>query len=242
MRACLLCVCSIFALTALSAQPRPSTPSPVKIHSPLVTSPQDLYRPKAIKPPLTRQNILIVVDPGHGDHDKGAQSISKPRYLEKSLNLITAKFVRDYLQQLGYLVLMTRETDKFVTLEGRAEMANGCNPALFVSIHYNSAPSAEACGVEVFYYQSAAQKERMVKSKRLASQVLKNILAQTGAKSRGVKAGNFLVIRETTMPAILVEGGFLTNEEELQKLKDPAYLKQLAWGVAKGVDDYLKKK
>lgn len=194
-----------------------------------------------IKPPLFVQNVSIMIDPGHGGHDIGTQSISKPRYQEKSLNLATSKFVIGYLQQLGYRVLITREEDRFVSLEKRANMANEQKPTLFVSIHYNSAPSAEAQGVEVFFYQAKDKKERTLKSKRLAQAVLKNILAETEAKSRGVKHGNFLVIRQTTMPAILVEGGFVTNEAEMQNLKDPTYLKRLAWGIVRGIEEYLNK-
>lgn len=192
-----------------------------------------------IRPPLFVQKFSIMIDPGHGGHDIGTQSISKPRYQEKSLNLVTAKFVRDYLQQLGYQVQMTREEDKFISLEKRAKMANEKNPDLFVSIHYNSAPSAEAQGIEVFFYQG--KKERAVKSKKLAQAVLKNVLTATKAKSRGVKQGNFLVIRETDMPAILVEGGFVTNQAELENLKDPIYLKRLAWGIVRGIEEYLTK-
>lgn len=188
---------------------------------------------------LAPQKSLIVIDPGHGGHDMGTQSISKPRYQEKSLNLVTAQFVKGYLQQLGYQVYMTREDDTFVSLDKRAQLANERKPALFVSIHYNSAPSAEAQGIEVFYYQSKDDKERMVKSKRLAQAVLKNVLAYTKAKSRGVKQGNLAVIRQTNMPAILVEGGFVTNAEELQNLKDPTYLKRLAWGVVRGIEEYM---
>ena len=207
--------------------------------TPSLHSGQDLKNISGIKPPLLVQNIVIMIDPGHGGHDIGTQSISKPRYQEKSLNLVTAKFVRDYLHQLGYQVMITRETDKFISLERRAQMANESHPVLFVSIHYNSAPSAEAQGVEVFFYQSQEKKERTAKSKRLAQVVLKHIIAETKAKSRGVKNGNFLVIRETLMPAILIEGGFVTNDAELQKLKDPCYLKRLAWGVVQGIEEYL---
>ncbi len=192
-----------------------------------------------IKPPLFVQSFVIMLDPGHGGHDIGTQSIFKPRYQEKSLNLVTAKFVRNFLQQLGYQILMTREEDKFVSLEKRAKMANKSQPALFVSIHYNSAPSAEAQGIEVFFYPAKEQKDRTLRSKHLAQVVLKNVLATTGAKSRGIKQGNFFVIRETTMPAILIEGGFVTNEAELQRLKDPTYLKRLAWGIVHGIEEYV---
>jgi N-acetylmuramoyl-L-alanine amidase len=192
-----------------------------------------------IKPPLFIPNFLIVIDPGHGGKDVGTQSISKPRYQEKSFNLITAQFVKQYLQQLGYRVFLTRETDRFVSLEKRAKLANEKKPTLFVSIHYNSAPSAEAQGIEVFFYHSNEKKERTLKSKRLAHAILKNVLTKTKAKSRGVKHGNYAVIRETDMPAVLIEGGFLTNESELQKLKDPLYLKHLAWGIVCGIDECL---
>ncbi len=197
-------------------------------------------KPNSVKPPLLATKTIIMIDPGHGGQDVGTQSISKPRYQEKSLNLVTAQFVRSYLQQKGYQVLMTREEDKFVSLERRAKLANEQKPTLFVSVHFNSAPSTEAQGVEVFYYQPQENKTRTTKSQKLAQAILKSMLVQTGAKSRGVKHGNFAVIRETNMPAVLVEAGFLSNESELQKIKDPAYLKKLAKGIVDGVDDYLK--
>ncbi|CAF23039.1 MULTISPECIES: N-acetylmuramoyl-L-alanine amidase family protein [Candidatus Protochlamydia] len=195
---------------------------------------------ECISKPLLIKKAFIVIDPGHGGHDVGTQSISKPRYQEKSLNLVTAKFVCSYLQQLGYQIFMTRENDKFISLDKRAQIANKRKPTLFVSVHYNSAPSSEAQGVEVFFYQSD-DKERARKSKRLAQLILQTVLTETEAKSRGVKHGNFAVIRETNMPAVLIEGGFVTNEEELKKLKDPAYLKKIALGIAKGIDEYVRR-
>jgi N-acetylmuramoyl-L-alanine amidase len=182
---------------------------------------------------------LIMIDPGHGGSDTGAQSLSKPRYLEKSLNLVTAKHLREYLIQLGYRVEMTRADDRFISLENRAKFANEKKPLLFVSIHYNSAPSLVAHGVEV-YFPDKKFKKRAALSKKLAQVVLKQILEQTHAESRGIKQGNWHVIRETTMPAILVEGGFISNEQELRNLKDPIYLKKVAWGVAKGIDNYIR--
>jgi N-acetylmuramoyl-L-alanine amidase len=236
---------SVICLAILSAglQAQPARPSPLKLTklSHLQIGQELQSTTSTIKPPLFVQNFSIVIDPGHGGHDIGTQSISKPRYQEKSLNLVTAKFVRDFLQQLGYQVVMTREEDKFVSLEKRTMIANQHKPTLFVSIHYNSAPLAEAQGIEVFFYQSKEKKQRTLKSKRLAQIVLKNIITETQAKSRGIKQGSFVVIRQTTMPAILVEGGFVTNEAELQNLKDPTYLKRLAWGIVRGIEEYLSK-
>lgn len=189
--------------------------------------------PRALPP-------LIIIDPGHGGEDHGTLSLIKPAYQEKFLTLATANLLKTYLQKLGYRTKMTRTEDIFVSLPLRSKMANDEKAALFVSVHYNSAPSKEAHGIEVFYYKSETDIKRMNASKDLASEVLGQIISMSKAKSRGVKAGNYAVIRETKMPAILVEGGFLTNKDELEKIKDPQYLKILAWGIAQGVDRYIK--
>lgn len=198
------------------------------------TAPEPCVVPPRALPPL------IIIDPGHGGEDQGTLSLIKPAYQEKFLTLATANLLKGYLQKLGYRTKMTRTEDVFISLPLRSKIANDANAALFVSVHYNSAPSKEAHGIEVFYYKSETDQKRMNASKDLATEVLGQIIAMSKAKSRGVKAGNYAVIRETKIPAILVEGGFLTNAEELEKIKDPQYLKVLAWGIAQGVDRYIK--
>ena len=96
--------CLLMSVGAHAQLVRPSTPSLSKF--PLIQSGQGVSKSQ-MKPPIFVQNILIMIDPGHGGHDVGTQSISKPRYQEKSLNLVTAKFIRDFLQQMGYQVMMT---------------------------------------------------------------------------------------------------------------------------------------
>jgi len=189
--------------------------------------------------PLRSQKGIIVLDPGHGGEDTGTKSLTTPKYQEKFLTLSTSLLIKNYLQQMGYVVKMTRHKDIFIPLDKRSFFANTTEPALFVSVHYNSAPSKDAEGIEIFYYKNDENKARTKSSHRLADTVLKRMIQTTQAKSRGVKHGNFSVIRETKMPAILVEGGFLTNQSEMERIKDPEYLKKLAWGVAQGVDDYL---
>jgi len=238
-------ICFFMGGVELQAQPKRS-PSLNLPKLPLLHPGDEVQNKTQIKPPLLVHHLTIMIDPGHGGHDIGTQSISKPRYQEKSLNLVTAKFVRDFLEQLGYQVIMTREEDKFISLDKRAKMANELKPTLFVSIHYNSAPLVNAQGIEVFFYESKENKtkgakEGVAKSKRLTHSVLKYVVSETKAKSRGVKHGNYLVIRETAVPAILVEGGFVTNDEEMQNLKDPVYLKRLAWGIVRGIEEYLNK-
>lgn len=193
------------------------------------------------KRPLRTAKDLIVIDAGHGGEDMGTRSLIPPKYQEKSLNLATALLVKDFLQRMGYLVKMTRSDDTFIPLATRSLIANNYNPKLFLSVHYNAAPSEQAEGIEVYYYQSDDDKSRSVNSKKLADSVLSQVIEKTRAKSRGVKHGNLAVIRETNMPAILIEGGFMTNQSEMEKIKDPAYIKQLAYGIALGVDQYLKK-
>lgn len=209
--------------------------SPKQIPPTVISQPEVVYTP-----PIKKISSLIIIDPGHGGEDQGTLSLLKPRYQEKSLTLATSKILKGYLEQMGYRVTMTRSEDVFIPLKDRATLANSLKPALFVSVHYNSAPSCEAHGIEVFYYLEEKENDRAKASKQLATLVLNQLIVQTKAKSRGVKTANFAVIRETNMPAILVEGGFLTNEEELNKIKDPEYLKQVAFGIAKGIDQYLK--
>ncbi len=188
-----------------------------------------------------KSDVFIVIDPGHGGEDFGTHSNTKPKYQEKHLNLSTAQLLRTFLNKQGYKTIMTRSDDTFISLDRRAEFANEQKPTLFVSVHYNSAPSKEAEGVEVYFYKSDEDKVRTRESRLLAKAILDKVLDNTEAKSRGIKHGNFAVIRKTDMPAVLIEGGFLTNDSEMQRIKDPAYVKKLAWGIAQGITAYLER-
>lgn len=193
-----------------------------------------------LTPPVIAKKDLIIIDPGHGGKDLGANSPKNPKYQEKNLTLSTSKLLKYYLEQLGYAVQMTRNSDIFIELQDRASFANKRQPMLFVSVHYNAAPNKNAEGIEVFYYRSDSNKERSSASKELAQLTLDHLIQETEANSRGVKHGNFAVIRKTKMPAILVESGFLTNAAELKKIKTAAYQKKIAWGIAQGIDAYVK--
>lgn len=183
--------------------------------------------------------VSITLDAGHGGDDFGAHSNTTPKYHEKNLNLVITKMVKTFLDQQGFKTEVTRFDDTFVSLANRAKFANTLNTTLFVSLHFNSAPSKDADGIEVYYYKSLQNKERTDNSRRLATAILGTAVEKTQAKSRGAKHGDFAVIRQTTMPAVLVEGGFLTNDAEMSKIKDPAYLKQLAYGISLGIQNYV---
>jgi N-acetylmuramoyl-L-alanine amidase len=183
---------------------------------------------------------IIIVDAGHGGKDAGTNS-KREKYEEKTLTLETAFLISEQLKKLGYKTLLTRNEDVYVPLETRAEIANSVNADLFVSIHYNFSSSQEAEGIEVYYYKEEKKPtpQRIVQSKQLGAEVLKKVIVHTGAESRGVKQANFAVVRETKMPAILIEAGFLSNPKEREKLRDQKYLQALAKGIAQGVDHYL---
>jgi N-acetylmuramoyl-L-alanine amidase len=179
---------------------------------------------------------LIILDAGHGGSDEGAKV---HYFMEKRLTLMTTLLLRKYLEEMGYRVIMTRSKDVFIPLHRRVSIANKTKAVLFASIHYNSSPSADAHGIEVFYH-AGSDARRVKESRQLAVSVLGELITHTSAYSRGVKSGNFHVIRETSMPAILVEGGFMTNNEERTSLRDKRYLEKISKGIALGIDKYLK--
>jgi len=184
----------------------------------------------------------IVIDAGHGGDDFGTKTPGlSGSTIEKILNLKTAEYVAALLRKAGYEVVMTRRRDVFVALADRVEIANRSKAALMVSIHFNAAQSKEAEGLEI-YYSKEGSVDRKNSSKKLAESVMQTALQMTKAKSRGVKMANFHVIRYTTIPSILVEGGFLTNERELEKIRQDSYLKALAQGIVEGVNAYFKPK
>jgi N-acetylmuramoyl-L-alanine amidase len=196
-----------------------------------------------LPPPISlRKKELIVIDAGHGGKDTGAKS-DKNGYVEKERTLKTARIVKNYLEECGYQVKMTRTDDKYIDLERRAEIANDLKATLFVSIHYNYCANPDADGVEIFYYKDEHNPfaGRILASKKLGEEVLKRILKHTGAHGRGVKKANFAVVRETKMPAILIEGGFLSNPEERAKILDEPYLCYMGWAIARGIDSYLQR-
>lgn len=186
--------------------------------------------------PTKGYRSVIVIDAGHGGLDLGTKA-NRPYCEEKRAALSTALLAKKYLDQLGYRVILTRATDVFIPLAMRVKKASPARASLFISVHYNSSPNTKAHGVEVFYCD---KHNKVTSSKKLAKTVLQGVVKRTQAKSRGVKQGNFYVIRETKIPAVLLEGGFISNSQERSKLKKREYLDKIARGIAEGVDHYFK--
>lgn len=173
----------------------------------------------------------VILDAGHGGHDRGA---AIGYVFEKHLALDTARRVEELLKKAGHRVVMTRSTDNFVTLPGRAEIGNRYRNAIFVSIHYNHSRSGGA-GVESYYYYSG--------SYSLAAYIQAYLVQETRLPNRGVKHASFHVIRETTKnPAVLIECGFVSNSDERSRMMTGEFRAKLAEGIAKGIIAYDKAK
>ncbi len=190
----------------------------------------------ASAPPVYPANPLIILDAGHGGTDEGARVKS---FMEKRITLTTTLLTKKLLEERGYKVILTRARDNYVSLARRVSIANRTKCAAFVSIHFNASRSHAAKGIEI-YFCDTKEKWRARASRRLADCILYQVIDQTEAISRGVKGGNFHVIRETEMPAVLVEGGFVTNFEERSLLRNKEYLSKIAEGIATGLDKYFK--
>lgn len=219
-----LLVIFFFSFASLSAQPKAAANSSIPQHA---------------KP-------LVILDAGHGGSDEGAKV---GHFMEKKITLSTVMILKKYLTEMGYRVILTRNRDVYIPLPRRVSLANRTGAptvasrpkeVVFVSVHYNASQSQDAKGIEVFYSPGPSA-SRSQASKGLASAILSNLVTQTRAESRGVKSGNFHVIRETEMPAVLVEGGFITNKEERTLLRDKGYLDKIAKGIALGIEKYMKK-
>jgi N-acetylmuramoyl-L-alanine amidase len=181
---------------------------------------------------------VIVLDAGHGGTDEGCK-IKSPRCEEKRLSLITTYLAKRYLERKGYKVILTRYRDNALPLNARVDKANRLNAEIFVSIHFNSCPTPKVSGIEIYYPAIEGNYRKREASRKLAVSILNATLTQMGALSRGVRKKDFVVIRDTNMPAVLVEGGFLTNAEERDKLRKKAYLDKLAKGIANGIDTFV---
>jgi len=201
----------------------------------------------ASKDKNTKRSIFL--DPGHGGSDPGAISGG---VREKDLTLSVYNKVSSKLASLGYTVLTSRNVDKDVDLVDRADQANKANADMLLSIHFNAGGRGIARGIETYYYQATADRvpkinkenhnnpERLEKSRKLANKVQQNLLYQTGANDRGVKRASFTVLRETSIPSILVELGFIDNPEERNKIKTNEYQERLANGIVDGIVEYYK--
>lgn len=180
----------------------------------------------------SNNSVLIVIDPGHGGEENGATYNGR---LEKDDNLRLGLEVARQLREQGVNTIMTRDTDKTVSLQERVNIANSHNADLFVSLHRNSyiEQNENTNGVENFIYLTAPEQT----TGRAARLVLDNVVEVGVQNNRGVKRGNYYVLRRTRMPAMLLEMGFIINEED-NRLFDTK-LEEYAAAIVKGIMEYF---
>ncbi len=199
-------------------------PGSISIPPPQNSSPQPL-------PTVPKGKIVVVVDPGHGGPDPGAIGIDGLQ--EKGLVLDIGRQVASLLEQQGVQAVLTRSDDIDLDLEPRVQMAERLNATVFVSIHANSINLSrpDISGLETYYYSSGDQ---------LARTIHNSVLQGTGIQDRGVRQARFYVLRKTSMPAVLVEVGFVTGQDDAAKLSTSAYRRRMAEAIVRGILQYIR--
>lgn len=169
---------------------------------------------------------LIVIDAGHGGHDRGG--MPGQRVPEKQYALDVARRLNGILRSAGFRTVMTRQSDVFVGLSARCSIANRAGDAVFVSIHFNGAKNYKAFGIETYYASGS-------KSAALAAAIHRSVLEGSRSMDRRVRSRGFYVLRHTRVPAVLCELGFLTNRDEAKRIASSSYRQRLAESVARGI-------
>lgn len=216
-----------------------------------IITPDDPEATTPASPPKRNEFPLVILDPGHGGRDEG----TKWRGLaERELTLDLAVRVEKLLKVAGFRTELTRRDDSYVSLEERTRFANTQPDALFVSLHFNSDPTTTSSGIETYYarekappgtgwnwvgiFNKAEPLPPDPSSETLAGTIQSSIISRTEAKNRGVRPSNFYVVHHTRCPAVLIEGGFISNAFESQLLSTETYRDLLAQGIVEGLLRY----
>lgn len=218
----------------------------------IVPAPQRENARDSRKPATAEPFSLVVLDPGHGGQDSGAMVGD---VLEKDLTLDVTRRVDRLLQAHGVATLLTRIGDSYISVGDRATVANRARDCILVSIHFNEGSKPISTGVETYYaaHQAGADAPTLawvpflqrvsaptpnLESQALAGLIQDELVVRTKAVNRGTKAQQFFVIANVRHPAVLVEGGFLSNKEDLAKLASDDYRNQIATAIADGIMRY----
>ncbi|HEY9761295.1 MAG TPA: N-acetylmuramoyl-L-alanine amidase [Trichocoleus sp.] len=210
---------------------RPTAPVPTPATPPPVGTPMPQSQP-VFNQPIPQGQPVVVLDPGHGGPDPGAVGIGGLQ--EKWVVTAVTQQVAAVLRSQGITVLLTRQGDEDVDLQPRVEIAENANATLFVSIHANaiSMDRPEVNGVETYYYSDMGE--------RFAQVLHSRVVSMSGMADRGTRQGRFFVLRRTSMPAVLVETGYVTGAIDAPKLRDPNWQAQMGNAIAAGILDYLR--
>ena len=223
--AVVLPVISSMAPPAPIARPNPPPTAVTAPPPPAVTSVPTPSQP-------AREQVIVVLDPGHGGADPGAVGIGGLQ--EKGVVLTVAQHTAAALRAQGITVQMTRQSDQTVDLQPRADLAIAARATVFVSIHANAVnmQRPEVNGLETYYYSESGRV--------LAAALQQQALSTMAMTDRGVRQARFFVLRRTTMPAALIEIGFVTGAADAPKLRDPRWQAQMGQAIAQGILNYLR--
>ena len=182
-----------------------------------------------------QKDHVVFIDAGHGGTDKGAMSIDETLY-EKDITLDIAQSVATNLsKEEDVQVIISRKSDKDISTDDRVTMANNEKADVFVSIHVNSqVGSSEAYGIETYYTEN-----EVIGSKDLATTIQETLVSYVKTRDRGHKQESITLLSKCNMPAVQVEAGFITNQNDKKNLEDETYKKELAKGIAQGILSYL---
>ena len=227
------------ANTTISGTPTPQSEQATGTPTPEPTITQEATPTPTSTPTPTPTEVplgpIIAIDPGHGgEKDWGT---TKGEHREKNINLAIALFLRDILEERGYRTYMIREDDSAVENKTRSGLAKENGASLYVSIHQNSLAEENDAGrgAEVWYCDLFDTNDA-----ELAQCVLDELTAFVGMKSRGIKLSNkLIVLRENTLPACLVECGFMSSPTEREMLLTEDYQKKIAEGIANGIQKFM---
>ena len=214
-----------------------------------------VLRPLFATPQSVRRHALrkIVLDPGHGGFDRGAAG---SRVIEKNFSLRLALRTAEILRRCGYTVVLTRNSDRLIPLNSRAAFANTARADIFVSLHCNASTDPRADGIESYCLTpagAASTNQKRISTAKcagnkldpnnflLAFELQRALLNRTRANDRGVRRSRFAVLRDLNMPGALLEVGFLSNPAEETRLRNAAYVEQLARGIAVGIINYHRR-
>ncbi|MDO5100970.1 MAG: N-acetylmuramoyl-L-alanine amidase [Eubacteriales bacterium] len=203
------------------------------------------YDANTLRRPMGTKQKIVFLDPGHGGYDPGAMANG---LVEKEMAFEVYRLTKAKLEANGYTVLSSRDDDRYVDfITERSRMANTSNADIFISLHFNAGGGN---GIETYYYAGGygstprinqlyhEDPQRISYSRMLAQALQTAVIGTSGANSRSVKDENYAVLRETEIPAVLIELGFLDNTWEAQKISQASYREKLAQGLFKGIQNY----
>lgn len=225
-------LCVVLAVQGVRFLISLSSPTEAQVDTGENTGGQDIQtggEPEPVEYTVQPRGLTVVLDPGHGGGQPGCVIGDLE---EKDIAMSITQQLKGELELLGFDVVLTRSTDADVGLSERARIANETEGDCFVSIHCNSYEDDSVSGLECYYFRSEAGEQ--------LAELISKATDESNIDTREVKEGNFQVLRETVMPSVLIEVGYMTNPEELASLVSQSYQQTLAQAIAEGIVEMME--